>query len=238
MFHPIDKSNAFDQILNQIIGNIQQGNLKEGDALPAERTMAEALGVSRPVLREVLRALELLGIIKSVQGGGNYIAENLESCLIGPLSILFRMMGSSVLQAQQLRSALEQEAALLAARNCSDLDAAELRLIIAQLDATEDETVRADLDRQLHLKIGKMTGNSLIFSVMSASAQLTENIICGIRAYIMEKNHSVSQVDQQHRRLVEAIAGGRPKEAERCMREHMDTVEAYLRETCKKTGII
>ena len=56
MFRQISKENAFDEILNQIIENIRAGRLKKGDALPAERAMAEAMGVSRPVIREVLRS--------------------------------------------------------------------------------------------------------------------------------------------------------------------------------------
>ena len=91
MFKEIKNEKAFDGILNQIIENIQNGHLKAGDALPAERTMAETMGVSRPAVREVLRALELLGIIKTVPGGGNYIADDLDSWLIGPLSILFKL---------------------------------------------------------------------------------------------------------------------------------------------------
>ena len=59
MFKEIKDEKAFDGILNQIIDNIQNGHLKAGDALPAERTMAETMGVSRPAVREVLRALEI-----------------------------------------------------------------------------------------------------------------------------------------------------------------------------------
>ena len=91
MFKEIGDERAFNGILNQIIENIQNGNLKAGAALPAERTMAETMGVSRPAVREVLRALELLGIVKSVPGGGNYITEDLDTWLIGPLSILFQI---------------------------------------------------------------------------------------------------------------------------------------------------
>ena len=92
MFREIGDERAFDGILNQIIENIQNGNLKAGAALPAERTMAETMGVSRPAVREVLRALELLGIVKPVPGGGNYITEDLDTWLIGPLSILFKLI--------------------------------------------------------------------------------------------------------------------------------------------------
>ena len=91
MFTKIGEERAFDAILGQIIDHIQTGELKAGDALPAERTMAESMGVSRPAVREVLRALELLGIVKSVPGGGNYITDRLDTWLIGPLSLMFRL---------------------------------------------------------------------------------------------------------------------------------------------------
>ena len=161
MFRQISKENAFDEILNQIIENIRAGRLKKGDALPAERAMAEAMGVSRPVIREVLRSLSLLGIIKTVHGGANYISEDLENCMIGPLSILLQLNNSSVQQNQQLRSALEIQCAKLAARNCSPIDAAELKLILAKLEVEQDEQIRGDLDRDLHIKIGKMANNSM-----------------------------------------------------------------------------
>ena len=206
MFRKIEKENPFEEILDQIIENIKEGTLKKGDALPAERNMAEALGVSRPVVREVLRTLALLGIIKTVWGGASYVSENLENSLIEPLSILLRLNNSSVYHNQQLRSALEVEA----------------------------ERVRGDLDRDLHIKIGKMAQSPMLFSVMSASAQLTENIITGIRSYMMQKQHSVSQMDEQHRKLVNAIVEHREEDAEICMKEHMKTIENYILEIDRK----
>ena len=148
MFKEIGDERAFNGILNQIIDNIQNGKLKAGDALPAERTMAETMGVSRPAVREVLRALELLGIIKPVPGGGNYITENLDTWLIGPLSILFKLNNGYLKQNQQFRAALEREAAILAAKKCTPLDAAELWMILDRLDSEEDEKTRGELDRK------------------------------------------------------------------------------------------
>ena len=132
MFREIGNERAFDGILNQIIENIQNGSLKAGAALPAERTMAETMGVSRPAVREVLRALELLGIVKPVPGGGNYITEDLDTWLIGPLSILFKLNNGYLRQNQQFRAALERESAILAARKCTPLNAAELWMILAR----------------------------------------------------------------------------------------------------------
>ena len=56
--------NGFQRDFKSDYRDIQNGSLKAGDALPAERTMAEIMGVSRPAVREALRALELLGIVK------------------------------------------------------------------------------------------------------------------------------------------------------------------------------
>lgn len=234
MFREIGEERAFDGILKQIIENIQTGNLKAGAALPAERTMAETMGVSRPAVREVLRALELLGIVKSVPGGGNYITENLDTWLIGPLSILFRLNNGYLRQNQQLRAALERETALLAAKKCTPLDAAELWMILARLDAAEDEKTRGKLDQELHQKIARIADNPMLYSVLAAADQLTENIIEGTRDYIMKKNQSASVVDEQHHKLVEAIINGNVEEAELAMSQHMETIEQYLDEIQKE----
>ena len=234
MFREIGEERAFDGILKQIIENIQTGNLKAGAALPAERTMAETMGVSRPAVREVLRALELLGIVKSVPGGGNYITENLDTWLIGPLSILFRLNNGYLRQNQQLRAALERETALLAAKKCTPLDAAELWMILARLDAAEDEKTRGKLDQELHQKIARIADNPMLYSVLSAADQLTENIIEVTRDYIMKKNQSASVVDEQHHKLVEAIINGNVEEAELAMSQHMETIEQYLDEIQKE----
>lgn len=225
-----DGERAFDAILKQIIANIEAGDLKAGAALPAERAMAETMGVSRPAVREVLRALELLGIVKSVPGGGNYITENLDTWLIGPLSILFRLNNGYLRQNQQLRAALERESALLAARKCTPLDAAELWMILARLDAAEDEKARGKLDKELHQKIARIADNPMLYCVLAAADQLTESIIEGTRDYIMKKNQSACVVDEQHHKLVEAIINGDADQAEQAMSEHMETIEQYMEE--------
>lgn len=236
MFTKITEERAFDGILRQIIDNIRQGELKPGDTLPAERVMAESMGVSRPAVREVLRALELMGIVTTVRGGANYITENMDQWLSAPLAILFQLNNSHVQQVQQLRSALEQEAALLAAMNCTEKDALALRSILAQLESAEDERSRASLDKELHTKIGRMAGNPMIYNVLDAAAQLTEEIISGTRAYIMKKNNSALEVDEQHRRLVEAIISKDKNLAEKRMREHMETIEKYILEIAQLQG--
>ncbi len=228
MFKKAKKEKIFDDVLEQIIENIKSGALKPGDALPTERNMAEMLGVSRPLLREVLKSLELLGVITSVHGGGNYISLHLESCLIRPLSILFALNNSSVRQSQQLRSALECEAAFLAAQNCTSLQAAELNLLIEKLTVSKEEKEMERFDRDLHLAIAKMADNPLIYSILSASALITDTIIAGIRNFVDKEYQSYQNVERQHREIVGCISRKDADGARRAMKAHMDAIEGYI----------
>lgn len=119
-------------------------------------------------------------------------------------------------------------------QKCTPLDAAELWMIIARLDAAEDEKMRGELDKELHQKIAKIADNPMIYSVLAAADKLTESIISGIRDYIMHKNQSAAVVDEQHHRLVEAIINGDVEAAERCMSEHMVTVEKFMSEMLRE----
>ncbi|MGH2346605.1 MAG: FadR/GntR family transcriptional regulator, partial [Chloroflexota bacterium] len=67
---------VYSLVVEQIRALIESGQLKAGDKLPTERGLAEQLGVSRSSVREALSALEVLGVIHSRQGLGNFIAEN------------------------------------------------------------------------------------------------------------------------------------------------------------------
>lgn len=75
-----------------------------------------------------------------------------------------------------------------------------------------------------------MANNPMLFNVMSAASQLTENIITGIRAYIMQKQMSVTEIDEQHKRLVDAIIAHDEESAVRYMQEHMINIEKYIEE--------
>ncbi|MGH8167925.1 MAG: FadR/GntR family transcriptional regulator, partial [Woeseiaceae bacterium] len=85
---PVSKRQALpEQIVRQLIGLVRSGALKPGDRLPAERALADELGVGRPTLREALRALQLLGILDIRHGGGVFVSELEPDTLLGPLDL-------------------------------------------------------------------------------------------------------------------------------------------------------
>ena len=76
-FKPIHTRRTFEEICERIREQLALGVLKPGDKLPAERELAQQLGVSRNVLREALRSLEMAGVLKLQKGvkGGAFIQQ-------------------------------------------------------------------------------------------------------------------------------------------------------------------
>lgn len=73
MFSPIKNTRVYEKAIEQIKDMIVEGTFKKGDKLPSEREMAESLQISRTSIREALRELEIMGLIESRQGDGNFV---------------------------------------------------------------------------------------------------------------------------------------------------------------------
>ena len=69
-FTPVQSVRLYETIIEQIAGLVQDGQLNRGDRFPSERQLQDQWRVSRPVLREAFRALEIQGIVESRPGGG------------------------------------------------------------------------------------------------------------------------------------------------------------------------
>nr|WP_073296435.1 GntR family transcriptional regulator [Parolsenella massiliensis] len=72
---PVKKETLTEQIMNQLAEQITSGELKAGERLPDERSLAEMFGVTRSRIREALRALSLIGLIDIRPGGGSFVSE-------------------------------------------------------------------------------------------------------------------------------------------------------------------
>ena len=85
----VKKESLSEKIIAEIKSLIDSGQIKQGSKLPSERDFSRMLGVSRPSLREALKALSVLGIIENRHGEGNFLSEDHRSWPSEPLSIFF-----------------------------------------------------------------------------------------------------------------------------------------------------
>ena len=115
-FTPVRSVRLYETIIEQIATLVQNGQLTNGDRFPTERALQEKWRVSRPVLREAFRALEMQGIVESRPGGGRYLrAERIPS----PAELRGLRLADNretLLQVLEARQALEARAAALAAQ--------------------------------------------------------------------------------------------------------------------------
>src|SRR5579859_7076909 len=124
---------VYTVVVEQIRDLIETGHLKPGDKLPTERNLAEQLGISRSSVREALSALEVLGVIQSRQGLGNYVANNVSSDLPeDQFEELIEAEGTlEILEARQL---FEPSVAALAARRRTAADLLALQSCITEME--------------------------------------------------------------------------------------------------------
>ena len=127
---PVERHSVADQVAKKILDLVRTGNLKPGDQLPTERDLSQMLQVSRPSVREALRGLQILGVVKTRQGGGAYISSLDAADLLGPLQVLITLNAQNVEALYQARVMIDGGIARLAAELLTDADIARLAAIV------------------------------------------------------------------------------------------------------------
>jgi GntR family transcriptional repressor for pyruvate dehydrogenase complex len=166
---------TFEEAVDQIAERIQFGELRVGDQLPPERTLATQMQISRPTVREALKVLAESGVLEVRPGpkGGAFVLSEFV-----PREVIHRRSGlrlnevGGVLEARRM---LEPRVAQLAAMHAGDADYETMERTIAQqarISAAGDFNVVTHedrflaLDHQFHLAIARATGNSTIVGLM------------------------------------------------------------------------
>ena len=165
-------SRAFQTVIRRIQHDIQSKTLRPGDRLAPERQLAENLGVSRATIREAIRALEMIGLVVSRQGEGNFISDRMDLALLQPMTISFYLGGGSLYDIHHFRQSLEVEATGLAAVAPSPSFAAHLTALADQMEIAPDIDTSAALDDDFHQSIAAASDNGLIRDALTAATNL------------------------------------------------------------------
>lgn len=229
MFTSISTNKVNFQIMDQIKENIRSGELKMGDRLPSERAMAEQLGVSRAAVREAIRSMELMGLVKCVQGEGNFIPETFENNLIEPLSLMFMLNKSKANEIGELRRALEIEAVRLAASKISAETIKKLNDTITIIVTSNNEKERVEADKEFHYEIAKASENMFIINILNSLSQIIEEQMAGVRENIVTNKENIEMFTVSHRAIVDALAKGDADAAINAMTAHMNDVNKNLK---------
>lgn len=228
MVNSIKNTRVYEQVIEKIKFLIEKGELKSGDKLPSERNLCEQLDVSRTSIREALRVLEILGIVECKIGEGNFIKDNFEDSLLEPLSMTFMLHGSKTEQILDFRKFIEPETAALAAKNINSEQLEEIKELINLLNSTDSEVRCSEIDKEIHYKIVRASGNFIVSNVMFAVSSLIEIYIKDMLAKMFQNEESKNIVKKQHEDIVKAIENHDSEAAAIAMLNHLKYTNDYI----------
>ncbi|CDI49042.1 FadR/GntR family transcriptional regulator [Clostridium tetani] len=228
MFSPVKNKKIYEEVIEQIKDMIYKGILKKGDKLPSERDMVEKLQVSRTSVREALRSLEIVGLIESRQGEGNFIKEDFEDGLIEPLSVMFMLKDSKSEEILELRKIIEVGTVKLAAKRITESELGKLNELKEKLRTPNKEENLAEIDREFHYKIAAASKNFLLLGVLNAISALMESYIKDARKSILEEEGNRQELITQHENIFEALNNNSEDEAVKAMTKHLDFANKYM----------
>ncbi|MCE2695349.1 MAG: FadR/GntR family transcriptional regulator [Verrucomicrobiota bacterium] len=191
--------------------------------LPPERDLALKLGVSRPVVREATKRLELQGLLEVKHGVGTKVVDQLHKPLNGSLALLIPDDKERLRQLIQVRFMLEPESARLSAENASAGQIQKLRTALQQLEDAEDFDTTVEADMNFHCELAAASGNQIVTLLLHSLSELIQTSLT--RGY---SRTSTSNAVRQHAAVLDAIEKRDPAAAAKAMREHLITAEADL----------
>ena len=215
---PSGSGQTTEEVVARVSELIKGAQLKAGDRLPPERELAKRLGVSRPSLRAGLRAMSSMGVLKSRQGAGTFVADGPPMLDSEPLRLLASLHGFSFNHMFETRSILEVGAAGLAAEHATGEQLATLADEIAEMYANLNDPQQYLVhDICFHRAVAAASNNpTLVTLVEMVSAVMYER-----RRETIERAHDFSESLELHQQVYRAIRARQPEEARAAMREHI-----------------
>ena len=176
-FTQVATAKNYQIIISQIKNMIIAGQLKTGDKLPSERELAEQFQVSRVSVREALKGLEIMGVLESRQGGGNFIVNNLSASLSDNLTMVYQLSGATARNIVQVRKAIEVEATRSIIETKNTAAVRQLAAVVGRMRAAASYEAFTPLDFLFHQVIIDQCGNPLFAALFQASMSLYDQHI-------------------------------------------------------------
>lgn len=228
---PIEATNVHLIAASQIAEAINRGEWSAGDKLPAERELAEIMGISRSSLRQALTALEAVGVIRKKAGVGSFVQDGALQIIAEEIVAELVTEGDPLmlLEARQL---LEPELARLAATRRTDDDLVRMRTYMTEMDRFDMLTFSAEhfveADIEFHLAIAAAAHNPLLLKLFSEVADQMGHRVW-LQAALPVVLRRAPEYESHHVYIFEAIKAGDARNARQAMVNHLQSIQDNLR---------
>lgn len=223
---------AWRTVLDRIEADLFAGRLSPGDRLPGERELATTMGVGRSSVREALRVLEVMGVVRTAVGSGPSSGAMIVSAPAGGLAALLRLQTAAqafdFADIVSTRRVLEASVARdLAAREVDLAPAEALLDAMARPGLTSGEFLV--LDQDFHRALAEAAGNAVTSTVMSGLRGAIEAYVTAGAATIPDWEATARRLSVEHASVLEAIRNRDPDGAADRIERHIDGYYAQMR---------
>ena len=226
-FSEIKVESPVDKIIRQVRHLISSGQLSSGDRLPAERKLAERLGVSRSHVRDALQKLEFYGILRTIPQSGTVVAGIGITALEGLITDVLQIEEHDFASLVETRITLEVQAAKLAARRRTLDDLVSIERALEAYEAKlRSGKPAVEEDLLFHLKVAEAGKNGVLKSLMLV---ITPDIISSYRKYNVCEGEVELKTLTEHQNILQCIRQQDDVEAGNAMKKHLQDVTNFSR---------
>jgi GntR family transcriptional repressor for pyruvate dehydrogenase complex len=226
VFKPVKQNRIAVAIVNQLKAAILSGRFKPGERMPTERELTEQFQVSRVVVREAIRELEIKGFVKILQGptGGAYVTDLSLDQLNNAFLDLFHSNKLSVAELIQTRILVECEIARLASAQARPESAPQLQEALeAEGSGGLPLSVLIATRLMVHHHLAEMSGNRLLQAIATSLFRLTGEVILEVKPV-----QKIIHRPEEHAEIVRAVLGRDPNAAAAAMKRHLENMGEKL----------
>ena len=224
---------AWERVLSHVESDLLSGKLAPGQRLPGERALAAELDVGRSSVREAMRVLEALGLLRAQTGSGPDAGAIILARPTGGMSALMRLQvagqGFPVEDVVRTRLVLESAAVAELASRSGAVDLSESDELLDAMEVPDlDPEEFLALDAQLHLGLAQAAGNQVIAAMMSGLRDSIETYTLQAVPLLRSWPGTARRLCGEHRAVIEAVRGGDPELASERVTEH---IKGYYADT-------
>ena len=228
------KESISQQVASRFLGMIKSGNLVSGDRMPTEQQMCLAFGIGRPALREALKALTIMGVLESRQGGRYTVTDLSSKRLLEPFNIMLSMAGYNEDEHFEARSVVDLELVRL----CGDRANVEQRRRIVEL--AEDGHVfysNPVAFRLLDIEFHQALNAGARSPMLSTLSGCLYDVGLDLRRAAVEMEGVIETSVEQHCLVAKAIKSGDIATAVEVYRVHLQHIRDTTTSVKIKTSI-
>ena len=244
-FKSLQRKRLYEEMAASIKQAIFAGEYQVGDKLPSEHELAELFGVSRPVVREAVRYLEITGLVKVRQGatGGAFVSGINSRVLKENVMDLLTLGQVSVGQLSEMRAHIDPEIARLATMRAEAGDIQKLETSVAlskSSDAEFDFMDQVKNNARFHRLLGRASRNLFYAIIEDIIMDFTVEFI-----QTVQMEHEILHEPDDHEDILRAVLNREPEKAAAITREHIKKIssqmkaleEAFLKLSAQKIAV-